>query len=693
MTVNVWSAKPWVQKLWQDLQPTPGRLSSTLRIVLASVLALILLLVLQMPFISVGLYFIFLIGRESPSVSLRSGIISFFTVVAAIAVELAVVIASDNDPMIRLLSVTVVTFLGGIVVIATSYPALGATWGLIYCTVIELWERHVPADTTVKTSLLLLGTFSVSLSCAIAVEYLFGNRDPVKKLDEQRTTRYRALETMFRVYAEESTPEQRTEAATRVSRLAVAGQSGMMELYNMIVDRDLETGTLPIGLRVRITMLAQLMDVAAAFGLQYLNQDNPELRRHCAHIAAQCGELISEKVQISEKLVEFHAGGTTPNLLDRVEGAIHALLTMPLDTGTEEKNKELVMLPSKRVPFFIPGALQEKSTLTFGLKISFCATLCYIIYHAIDWPGISTSVITVMVSGLSTSGATKQRLIFRLVASIIGGLVLAMGATAFLFPHMDSITSLIVLIAFVVFISAWTAAGPGFNHLGLQIAFSFYIVAFEGFSAPTHLAPARDRFIGILLALAVMWFVFDQVWPVRTVTVMRRTFAVVLRSGADLFESIETTEHHSELLQQTETLRDRVGKNIAALRTLKETVEYDFGQDRDMQIRSSEMILRGAITAAALIWNQLAVLHSLHSETDMGFATEPRLMELRRKLAMHLDAMADAVVQKTTFSPEYPATLMTSELLEDPHYGEYARNTVARYEELQAFVSALSLQV
>jgi multidrug resistance protein MdtO len=68
-------------------------------------------------------------------------------------------------------------------------------------------------------------------------------------------------------------------------------------------------------------------------------------------------------------------------------------------------------------------------------------------------------------------------------------------------------------------------------------------------------------------------------------------------------------------------------------------------------------------------------------------------MELRRKLAMHLDAMADAVVQKTTFSPEYPATLTTSELLEDPHYGEYARNTVARYEELQAFVSALSLQV
>ena len=688
MTANAWSTKPsWMQKLWQDLQPAPGRLSSALRIVLASVLALILLLVLQMPFISIGLYFIFLIGRDSPSVSLRSSIFSFFAVAAAIVVELAVVIVTDNDPMARILSVAIVTFLAGVVVVATNYPTLGSSWGLIYCTVIGLWEGHAPADTNVKNSLWLVGTFSVALTCAVAVEYLFGDRDPAKKLTEQRGMRYRALETMFQLYAEGAAPEQRSEAASRVSRLAVAGQSGMMELYNTIVDRDLDTGALPIGLRVRITMLAQLMDVSAAFGLQYQAQDDPAFRQRCAHIAKQCHELISDSVQPLEKHLELHAG-TTPSLLDRVEGAIHALLTMPADAGA--KNKELVVLPSKKVPFFIPGALQEKSTLAFGLKISFCATLCYILYHAVDWPGISTSVITVMVSGLSSSGATKQRLLFRLLGSTIGGLILGIGATAWLFPHMDSITSLIVLISFIAFISAWTAAGPRFNYVGLQIAFSFYIVAFEGFSAPTRLAPARDRFIGILLALTVMWFVFDQIWPVRTVTVMRQTFATVLRSGATLFQSIGTTKRHSEVLRQMDILRDRVGKNIAGLRSLNETAEYEFGLDRELHIRSSEMILRAGITAGALFWNQLAVLHS---ETDIDFVTEPQLIELRRKLAEHLDAMADAVVQKTTFSSEYSATLVSPELLENPRYREYARNTVARYEELQAFTAALSLQV
>jgi len=33
----------------------------------------------------------------------------------------------------------------------------------------------------------------------------------------------------------------------------------MQDIYNTIVDRKLDTGTLPIGARVRITMLAQLV--------------------------------------------------------------------------------------------------------------------------------------------------------------------------------------------------------------------------------------------------------------------------------------------------------------------------------------------------------------------------------------------------------------------------------------------------
>lgn len=129
---------PWLQRIWWDLQPSPGRLSKSLRMTFASIVVLVLMLALQMPYVAYGLYALFLIGRESPSVSLRSGIFTVVTISLVVAGEMCVVILSDNDPMVRLLSVAVATFLAGMVVVSSSQSRLGLTWGLFYCVVIGL---------------------------------------------------------------------------------------------------------------------------------------------------------------------------------------------------------------------------------------------------------------------------------------------------------------------------------------------------------------------------------------------------------------------------------------------------------------------------------------------------------------------------------------------------------------------------
>ena len=678
----------WTESLLQDLQPTPGRLASALRIVLASVIALLLMETLQMPFISIGMYFIFLIGRDSPAVSLRTAVFSLAIVVFAIVVELGVVIATDNDPIARLLSVAVVTFVAGMIVVSTNQPALGSSFGLIYCTVIRLWEVHAPADRLVKSSLYLVGTFLISLGSAVAVEYIFATRNPADKLQQQRRLRYTALEALFRLYAENASQQQRFEAATRVSRIAIAGQSGMMALYNAIVEQNLDTGTLPIAIRPRITMLAQLMDVATAFGLQNPAEVDPETQARCARIADECKRLISGIPASTGRGLHLRPPGSYM-LIDRVEDALHAILTMPTDDGTN-RHRELVALPRSEVPFFIPGAIKSRESVAFGLKISLCATFCYILYHALAWPGIATVVTTVLVTGLSSTGAIKQRLIFRVLGSVIGGLFLAIGATVFLFPHMDSITSLVVLEAAIAFISAWVAAGPKFNYIGLQIAFSFYIVAYEGLSAPTELAPARDRFIGILIALGVMLLVFDQLWPVRTTTVMRKSLASMLRQGADFFNMIncptESPDDHKDLLHRSDVLRDQIGRTIAGLRSANTSVPYEFGTDREAHIAAGDMILRAAITAAALFWNQLAVLHN---SKDADFLADARLQEMRRKIAAQMQAMADAVARKTTIPTADVVLLFDPSSLENPRYTEYVQNTTARFAELQNFTAIL----
>jgi multidrug resistance protein MdtO len=678
----------WVDRYRQDLLPYPGRMSSTLRIVLAVIVTMVTLLILQMPFASLGLYIVFVVSRDSPALSLKSSIFSWIMIAISIGIELSVVILTDNDPMARVLSLAAVTFVAGVFMNATTVPALAAILGFAYGIVIAFWENHAPANALVNLSLRLLGTITVPLAVSVAVEYIFGDRNPALTLEAQRGERWRALEKMFTLYGQGAEQKERWDAYMRLARLAAAGQSGMQRLYNTIVERNLDTGNLQVGARVRITMLAQLMDEAAAFGAQNLSEVRPELRVRCERIAELCHEFAPDsKVPPREHGVspKEHA----QDLLDRVEGTLHAILAMPVSTG-DPKDKQLVALPSKEVSILIPGALTSMDTIAFGLKISLCATICYIFYHAVDWPGISTAVTTVLITGLSTTGAIKQKLVFRLLGSTIGGLILGLGATAFLFPYLDSLTSFVVVVAIITFFAAWGATGPKFNYVGLQTAFSFYLVALEGSSAPTELAPARDRLIGIMVALVVMSFVFDQLWPVRTVTAMRRALATVLRSEAELFRMVQGTERQDDLLQHADMLRDRVGKTIAGLRTMNDSVNYEYGVDRELHKRLGDTILQAALTSVGMFWNQLAFLHR---EADRDFVTQPELVGMRQRMAGYLDAMANAVAEKKELTTAPVTTFVDSALLDNPRYGEYTRNTVARYEELQATVHSLGVEV
>jgi multidrug resistance protein MdtO len=677
----------WTDHIWQDLVPTPGRLNSTLRIVLASVITLLLLMTLRMPFAGIGMYFVFLIGRDSPAVSFRSSILIMLAVIASICTVFGVVSLTDNDPMARVLGVAAVTFVAGMIMLSSTVPALASAYGFIFCTLIALWETSAPADPLVKQMLYFIGTIGLAVVSVLAVEYVFAGQHPAEELQQQRITRYKALQVMYSLYAEGADSAQINEAVAGVSRLAATGQSGMQRLYNTIVERNLDTGPLPIGTRVRITMLAQLMDLSAAFGWQHPSLPEPDLRQRCAHIAGLCRDLSSGTIPQQQKLemTTERSIGPDPSLLDRVDGVLHSILSMPLEAA-RASDKQLVALPSNKVPLLVPGAIRQPQTIAFALKISLCATLCYIIYQSIAWPGISTAVTTVLITGLSTSAATKQRLIFRLVGSFIGGLILALGATVFLFPHMDSITSLVILTASVAMLSGWVAGGRNFNYVGLQIAFSFYLVVFEGFSAPTELAPARDRLIGILLALVIMAVVFDQLWPVRTVTAMRTALAVILRGTASFLRLPETARSRTELLSQADGLRDQIGKTIAGIRTMNNTIEYEFGVDRQLHAHAGETILRAALALVAFFWNQFAVLHN---EQDHDFVSEPALLQLRSALANGMDAMAQSVAKKTDFAPVHAEALIDTSLLTHSRYGEYVQNSIARFDELQNFVVQL----
>ena len=161
---------------------------------------------------------------------------------------------------------------------------------------------------------------------------------------------------------------------------------------------------------------------------------------------------------------------------------------------------------------------------------------CYIFYMAIDWSGIHTAFITCTFIALESTGATLHKGVLRIGGCVIGG-ALALFTIVFLMPHMDTIASLVVVVACASAIAGWVATGSELiSYGGLQIAFAFFYSVFQGYAPDTDLDNVRNRVVGILFGLIVTGLVFRYIWPERTIDRLRAALRVALRQLARLLE-------------------------------------------------------------------------------------------------------------------------------------------------------------
>src|SRR5947207_3191628 len=164
---------------------------------------------------------------------------------------------------------------------------------------------------------------------------------------------------------------------------------------------------------------------------------------------------------------------------------------------------------------FVPDAFTNPAHVHFALKVTFAAMFCYVVYEAIDWSGIHTAFITCTFIALESTGATFHKGVLRIVGCLIGG-ALALFTIVFLMPHMDTIASLVVVVACASAIAGWVATGTELiSYAGLQIAFAFFYSVFQGYAPDTDLDNVRNRVVGILFGLVVTGFVFQYIWPER----------------------------------------------------------------------------------------------------------------------------------------------------------------------------------
>jgi len=230
------------------------------------------------------------------------------------------------------------------------------------------------------------------------------------------------------------------------------------------------------------------------------------------------------------------------------------------------------------------------------LKLTLSATVCYVLYNAIAWPGILTCVVTVLFTGLTSTGAMKQKQLYRLFGAAIGG-TLAIVVESLLFPNMDSITSLAIVVGCVCLLSAWVSRSPRIGYTGVQIAFAFFLTDLSGFGAASQIAPARDRVIGIALGIVVMWFVFDQIWPVRTSHALEAIRNRVMRNADALADGTTTSS--------LAAMRAEVSADLAMMQVLLQSAWFDFGKDHRRELVRSNRLGRQTEEAAARFYDKM----------------------------------------------------------------------------------------
>jgi multidrug resistance protein MdtO len=168
--------------------------------------------------------------------------------------------------------------------------------------------------------------------------------------------------------------------------------------------------------------------------------------------------------------------------------------------------------------------------------------------------------------------------------------VIGIGAQVFILPNIDSIGGFTVLFMAVAVLSAWIAtSSPRLSYLGVQIVAAFCLINLQEFKFQTSLAVARDRVVGILLGLFMMWLAFDFLWSAPAGVAMKRAFVSVLRLLAQLARE-PMSQDIRVASERSYVLRETINTQFDKVRSLADGVLFEFGPSRQQDLALRDRI-------------------------------------------------------------------------------------------------------
>jgi len=526
-----------------------------------------------------------IVSRENRRATLQSaGTIFLFTGIGAAYILISMVFVASL-PLLHFLWVIGSLFLAFYAISTITNYGGASTFAIMIAVGVPIWDRHVSAETNVEDTLWLCLAASIGVVSTAAVELAFVRQRPGDEILLPLTERLSAVEGLLSCYAEGQAPGAASEQ--KIVRLAMLGTSLLRRILRrsdvLLPQYSAAIGSVAVLIGRLVDLAAAMMPLSSGFSAS----DRPRFHGLASGLASIRQDLMNREIPARVQFrTETESTAVVP-LLGEMERTV-TLITEAF-TGSRSAHEYLPSPDQPERPALLSrDAFVNPEHLRFALKGCVAAGLCYVLYNALAWPGISTAVTTCLLTALSTIGSSRQKQVLRIAGAAVGGFVIGMGSQIFILPYLDSIGGFLVLFGLVTAVASWfMTSSPRLSYFGVQLAVAFNLIHLSEFTIQTSLSIARDRVVGILLGLIMMWLVFDRLWGARAAVEMKRTFILNLRLVAQ-FARQPALNDLEIALPRTLALRETINGNLDKASSLADGVLFEFGpsRQRDLELRS-----------------------------------------------------------------------------------------------------------
>jgi len=599
-----------------EVAPYPGRLNTVIRMTIAATVVMIIVVTFRIPNAFLAALYAILLARENLAATWRAGRLLVLAFVGATLYTLLGIMLFRGYPMTHFFWVIGTLYLVFFVMRTTTNYAAALVFAVPIGIALPIWDSSLSSESQVESTLWPVLVVAVGAGATVAIEAVYRIFDRSDPLITSVENQLHAVQQVVESNAGLLAPSE--SIRTRILQYDMTGTGRLrtaLQRQGLDPTRRAQRSAL-ISLAGRLVGLAANLERSPS---RPSDDDAIRLRALSTRLGAIRTELReSGVISASPGVIEGQPSSNVP-MLQEMERAVTIFPEVFQPSEIIDGSQSTPRREWWRA-LFQPDAFQNPEYQRFAFAGCLAASICYVLYNAVDWPGIgTTSVLTCIVTALSTIGSSVQQQFLRLGGFVVGGLVLGISAQILILPALDSVFGFALFFATGTAIAAWFAtSSPRLSYFGVQMALSFYFVNLQDAQIQTDLTIARDKVMGVLLGILAMGFIFDRFGTKSDTEQLQKLLVGNVRMLAQL-GVCPVGPDRAIALSKISRLRSQINDNFASLESQIDAArfEFEFRHRREEDVAEWQRIQRAQPAMRSIYLLELSLLlHRARPETD-----------------------------------------------------------------------------